>query len=347
MKIVTIVGSHTQFIKAAPISRVLRQECQEILVHTGQHYDEMMSAVFFDALEIPHPDYNLGIGSGSHGAQTGAMLTAIEEILLTEKPVALLVYGDTNSTLAGALAAAKVHIPVAHIEAGLRSFNQRMPEEINRVLTDHVSRWLFCPTQTAIRNLRAENIIEGVWQVGDVMVDALNYNLQLAQRHSNILARFKVIMGDYYLATIHQPDDPVRLSTILQALNQLDRPVILLAHPRTSNAGLPPLDNVRLVPPVGYLDMLSLEANAHRILTDSGGVQKEAYLVGVPCITLREETEWVETVEIGWNQLVGADPIAIQTAVKQPEPAGPRPDLFGAGDASQRIVRILTGDVLP
>lgn len=351
MKVLSVVGARPQFIKAAPVSRVLRERHVEVLLHTGQHYDRMMSAVFFDELDIPHPDYNLGVGSGPHGAQTGAMLAGIEEVLLQECPDVVVVYGDTNSTLAGALAASKLHIPVAHVEAGLRSFNRRMPEEINRVLADHVARWLFCPTQTAADNLRAEGVTAGVWNVGDVMADALTYNLQVARRQSDILGRLELKAGGYYLTTLHRPrntDDPIRLARILDALGSLDRPVILPAHPRTVHAieaaGLTVSSNVRIVPPVSYLDMLALEASARRILTDSGGVQKEAYLVGVPCITLREETEWVETVEAGWNRLVGADPEAIRDAVGNPVPEGEHPMLFGDGQAAQRIVRILADE---
>ena len=349
MRVLSIVGARPQFIKAAAVSRVLRRRHTEVLVHTGQHYDKMMSEVFFDELGIPRPDYNLGIGSGSHGAQTGAMLVAIEEVLLAKSPDAVLVYGDTNSTLAGALAAVKLHIPIAHVEAGLRSFNRRMPEEINRLLTDHVACWLFCPTQTAVDNLRAEGVTEGVWLVGDVMVDALNHNLPLALDRPGVWERLGLEASSYYLATLHRPrntDEPARLAGILQALGELDRPVILPAHPRTvhavETAGLTVPPNVRVIPPVSYLDMLALEANASRVLTDSGGVQKEAYLVGVPCVTLREETEWIETVETGWNQLVGADPVAVRAAVGSPIPLEPRLPLFGDGKASERIVRILT-----
>jgi UDP-GlcNAc3NAcA epimerase len=349
VKILSVVGARPQFIKAAPVSQELRQQHVEVLLHTGQHYDAMMSDVFFADLELPTPDYNLGVGSGPHGAQTGAMLAGIEEVLLSEQPDAVLVYGDTNSTLAGALASAKLHVPVAHVEAGLRSFNRHMPEEINRLLADHVARWLFCPTQTAVDNLRAEGVTSGVWNVGDVMVDALNDNLSLARRRSDALERLELEPSSYHLATLHRPrntDDPARLARILGALGDLDAPVVLPAHPRTSRAieafGLVVSPEVRIVPPVSYLDMLTLEASARRILTDSGGVQKEAYLVGVPCVTLREETEWVETVATGWNQLVGADPAAIRAAVERTMPRGARPLLFGDGRASRRIVDILT-----
>lgn len=351
MKVLSVVGARPQFIKAAVVSRVLRRQHTEVLVHTGQHYDKTMSAVFFEELNIPEPTYNLGIGSASHGAQTGAMLAAIEEVLLTEQPDALIVYGDTNSTLAGALAAAKLHIPIAHVEAGLRSFNRRMPEEINRLLTDHMSKWLFCPTKKAQTNLREEGIRTGIWLVGDVMVDALQENLPIALARSDIQQRLGLETNGYYLATLHRAyntDNPRRLGSILYALSELSLPAILPAHPRTAKAieaaDLKVSSNVRSIPPVSYLDMLTLEANASRVLTDSGGVQKEAYLIGVPCITLREETEWEETLVEGWNQLAGADPDAILSAVSRPIPVEPRPPLFGDGKASQHIVSILSNE---
>jgi UDP-N-acetylglucosamine 2-epimerase len=350
VKVATIVGARPQFIKAALMSRLLRQKHVEVLIHTGQHYDKAMSTIFFDELQIPNPDYNLGIGSGSHGAQTGAMLGAIEKVLLTETPDAVLVYGDTNSTLAGALAAVKLHIPVAHIEAGLRSFNRRMPEEINRVLTDHVSRWLFCPTQTAMDNLCAEGIEQGAHLVGDVMVDAMRHNLPIATERSDILQQLGLDSGAYYLATIHRPhntDDQNRLAAILKTLETLDMPVVLPAHPRTLQAiklaGLTSLSNLTMIAPVSYLDMIALEASARVILTDSGGVQKEAYMVGVPCVTLREETEWVETVDAGWNQLVGAEPAAIRAAVSSSAPGHDTFPLYGDGKACERIVAALSG----
>jgi UDP-N-acetylglucosamine 2-epimerase (non-hydrolysing)/UDP-GlcNAc3NAcA epimerase len=351
MRIVTVVGARPQFIKAAPLSRVLREYAQEILVHTGQHYDANMSQIFFDELEIPRPDINLGVGSGSHGWQTAQMLEGIEGLLLDEKPDWVLVYGDTNSTLAGALAATKLHIPVAHVEAGLRSYNRHMPEEINRVLTDHASSLLFCPTRQAVENLVEEGILEGVHQVGDVMYDALKYNLQLADTCSNILEKLELTSGLYILATVHRPrntDDPVRFGGIMSAFSALDYPVIFPMHPRTQKlvkqADLTVPKNVNIVDPVGYLDMLQLEEHADCILTDSGGVQKEAYLLGVRCVTLREETEWVETVESGWNQLVGADPDAIIAAVEAWHPNGERPPYFGDGKASEKIVELLLNE---
>lgn len=350
MKILTIVGARPQFIKAAPVSRALRQVADEVLVHTGQHYDYGMSAVFFEELNIPEPDYNLGVGSGAHGWQTGHMLMQIEEVLDEEAPDMLLVYGDTNSTLAGALAAVKLHIPVAHVEAGLRSFNRRMPEEHNRVLTDHASDLLFCPTQTAVDNLTREGITEGVHLTGDVMYDAVLYNAQLAESHSSILKRMGIQSDEYVLATVHRPrntDDVSRLQAILNALETLaqDMRVVLPAHPRTLKA-LQALDyrspvGMHLIQPVGYLDMLMLEKHSHLILTDSGGVQKEAYFFGVPCLTLREETEWVETVAAGWNLLVGADYDAIVAAVHSFHPEGAPEPVFGAGTASEGIASIV------
>lgn len=349
MKIATVVGARPQFIKAAPVSRVLRTRHQEILIHTGQHYDTNMSDIFFEELHIPRPDYNLGIGSGRHGAQTGAILEQVEEVLITETPDALLVYGDTNSTLAGALAASKLHIPVIHIEAGLRSFNRRMPEEINRVLTDHISGWLFCPTETAVKNLTAEGITEGVCKNGDVMYDAFLYNLELAKRKSNILRTLGLTPKSYILCTIHRAentDDPARLTQILKAVSQISLPVVLPLHPRTRKIahqlGLNSLlAKVKLIEPVGYLDMITLEAHALKLVTDSGGVQKEAYFAGVPCITMRDETEWVETVEVGWNRLTGADEEKILDAVQSFTSPKNHPDIFGDGHAADQFVTTL------
>lgn len=314
--VLTIVGARPQFIKAAVVSRALRAQpgVREVLVHTGQHYDDNMSRVFFEELEIPEPDYYLGIGGGTHGQNTGRMLEALEEVLLQERPDWVLVYGDTDSTLAGALAAAKLHIPVAHVEAGLRSFNRRMPEEINRVLTDHVSDLLFAPTEVAVRNLLREGIpSEKIHLVGDVMYDAALYYGEKAERESQVLRRLGLVPKGYVLATLHRAentDDPERLRVVLQALAQVNKevPVVLPVHPRTRKRaeafGLDHLlGEVLAIEPVGYLDMVMLEKNARVIATDSGGVQKEAFFHRVPCVTLREETEWVELVELGWNRL--------------------------------------------
>lgn len=316
MKIATIIGARPQFIKAAVVSRAfreLRTDVREVLIHTGQHFDANMSDVFFDELDIPRPNHHLGIGGGTHGQNTGRMIEAIEAVLITEKPDWVLVYGDTDSTLAGALAAAKLHIPVAHVEAGLRSFNRRMPEEINRVLTDHISSLLFTPTDTATRNLANEGITgERVQQVGDVMYDAAIYYGKRAEQRSSILVDLRLTPKGYILATIHRAentDDPHRLGEILNGLASAELPVVWPLHPRTKNRlnkfGLRLPANFRAIDPVGYLDMVMLEKHAYLIATDSGGVQKEAYFYQVPCITLRDETEWVETVESGWNKLVG------------------------------------------
>lgn len=346
MNIVTIVGARPQFIKAAAVSRVLRLRHREVLVHTGQHYDANMSAVFFDELGIPPPDVNLAVGSASHGAQTGAMLAKIEEVLLAECPDWVLVYGDTNSTLAGALAAAKLHIPVAHVEAGLRSFNRAMPEEINRVLTDHISDLLLCPSETAVENLAREGITRGVVLIGDVMADALRLAVERAD--DSVLESSGVQQGSYALATVHRAentDDPLRLQGILTGLTLLDMPVIFPAHPRARRAiaalGWTPPAHVRLIDPVGYLNMVALMRGARVVLTDSGGVQKEAYWLGVPCVTLRDETEWVETVTCGWNTLAGADPRRIVAAARQPYPTTSRPPLYGDGYAAERCVAAL------
>ncbi len=338
-----MVGARPQFVKAAPLSRALRRRLREVLVHTGQHYDREMSGAFFDELGIPPPDRNLGIGSGSHGEMTGRMLEALEGVLREVGPAMVVVLGDTNSTLAGALAAAKLGIPVAHVEAGLRSFDPRMPEEINRRLTDHVSSLLFAPTVAAVANLRREGITRGVHRVGDVMQDAVLANLARARRRVGAVRP----PGEYYLATLHRQenvDDPARLRAILSALERLPRPVVWPLHPRTRRRlrewGLRPGGTIRIVPPASYLEMLVLEEGARAILTDSGGVQKEAFLLGRPCITLRDTTEWVETVAAGANQLVGADPRRILAAVRRADRARgrwARSAVYGGGHAAERI----------
>ena len=347
MKVATIVGARPQFIKAAPVSRALRKaRHSEVLIHTGQHYDGEMSAIFFEELDLPAPHYNLGVGSGSHGAQTGAMLSRIEEVLTTEQPDWVLVYGDTNSTIAGALAAAKLHRRVAHVEAGLRSFNRAMPEEINRVLTDHLSNLLFCPSQTAVDNLAAEGITSGVHLVGDVMADALHQTIERARVSSTVLRRLELNEQGYLLATIHREentDDMVRLRSILSAFNQIEETIVFPLHPRTRkalarlNGSVTVAGKLRLIDPVGYLDLMRLAQSARLILTDSGGLQKEAYWLGVPCVTLRDETEWVETVAAGWNVLTGARTEAIVNAVSSFQPAAIRPELYGSGTSAAQI----------
>jgi len=351
VKIVSIVGARPQFIKAAAVSRKLRERHQEILVHTGQHYDYEMSGIFFDGLEMPRPDANLEIGSGPHGAQTGAMLKAIEEVLVVERPDAVLVYGDTNSTLAGALAAAKLSVPVAHVEAGLRSFNRGMPEEINRVMADHLSHLLLCPSDTAVRNLAAEGIFENVHLVGDVMLDVLNWAKQHAGGNGNrpaVLSRFGLSERAYLLATVHRSgntNDVAQLSRIFEALDSLEEPIVFPVHPRTrkmiGEMGFRPRPHLHLIDPVGYLDMVALVGSARSVLTDSGGLQKEAYWLGVPCVTLRNETEWVETVETGWNVLAGSDRDKILRAVNSWNPPDSRPALYGDGAAASKCVDLI------
>ena len=378
MKIVTVVGARPQFIKAAAVRRAIeafnkasslrphrsRKIC-EVLVHTGQHYDYLMDRVFFEELLLPKPNYHLGIGSASHGKQTGMMLEGVEVVLQKEKPEVVVVYGDTNSTLAGALAAAKMNIPVAHVEAGLRSYNRTMPEEVNRLIADHLSAILFCPTFQAIRNLSKEGIKDGgeivVKRVGDVMYDSVLYYSELAEKNSalvkdlNLLTSHHLPLTSYYLATLHRAentDDPRRLKSILKALGEIGRkmPVLLPLHPRTRKMIkvyhlFPKSGGIRLIEPVSYLTMLCLEKDARAILTDSGGVQKEAYWLKVPCFTLRKETEWVETVTSGWNVLVGSD---VKTIVKEVSHLEERKRLpkkrgmFGDGRAGEKIVEILS-----
>ena len=350
MKLISIIGARPQFIKCAPLSRAIRSEHEEILVHTGQHYDAGMSDVFFDELNIPRPDYNLGIGSGTHGEQTGRMLTEIEKILVKQQPDLVLIYGDTNSTLAGALAASKLHINIAHVEAGLRSFDRSMPEEINRVLTDHISNLLFCPTGTAVTNLKKEGVIDGVYCVGDVMADALEYNRTIAEDKSSILDALDLTSKSFMVATVHRPantDSKKNLSSIVKAFCNASEQIVFPVHPRTEKF-LKEYDlwdelcqHVKVITPVGYLDMLKLMAHSSKILTDSGGVQKEAYMLSVPCVTMRENTEWVETVEDGWNVLVGADYGKIVDAIAGFEGAGHRNDVFGKGDASEKVCDVL------
>jgi UDP-N-acetylglucosamine 2-epimerase len=350
MKIVTVVGARPQFIKSAPVNQAIAKAGHaELIVHTGQHYDYGMSKVFFEEMGIKEPLINLNVGSGTHAQQTSQMLVGIEEFLLSHTPDIVLVYGDTNSTLAGALAAVKLEIKLAHIEAGLRSYNRHMPEEHNRVLTDHCSDLLFCPTQTAVDNLDREGIQNGVHLVGDTMYDAVLQFSHLALQKSLILKSLDLQPKGYLLATIHRAsntDNPIVLSSILSAFQLVNETIIFPIHPRTlqaikaSNITIPP--NVRLIDPVGYLDMLTLEQNARVILTDSGGIQKEAYFFNVQCLTMRSETEWIETTASGWNILVGTDPAKIIAAINSPLPTGlPHPEYFGDGHSSETIVSFL------
>jgi UDP-GlcNAc3NAcA epimerase len=345
MKIVSIVGARPEFIQAAPVSRALRRRRhQEILVHTGQHYDYRMSRVFFEHLQLPEPDLNLEVGSGGHGEQTGDMLISMERALLEVQPDLVIIRGDTNSTLVGALAASKLHIPLVHIEAGERSYNKRMPEEINRLVADRLSDLLFCVTQTAVQHLAEEGIVNGVYYSGDVMLDVLLQSLPVARAQSTILSRVGLPAGYYLLATVHRAyntDDPGNLRRIVSAFNAIREPIVFPVHPRTRAAldrlGMNFAPHVLAIEPVGYLDMLMLESNARAILTDSGGVQREAYFLSIPCITLRQETELVETVQAGWNQLVGIQPDRILTAVRDFIPPADHPPLFGDGQAAERI----------
>lgn len=350
MKIATVVGARPQFIKSAPVSKAIaRAGYQEYQIHTGQHYDYGMSEIFFEELGIAEPAINLGVGSGSHAQQTGQMMIGIESVLLVEKPDVVLVFGDTNSTLAGALAAAKLNIRLAHVEAGLRSYNRQMPEEHNRVLTDHCSDLLFCPTQTAVDNLSREGISHGVHRVGDTMYDAMLQFGEIASQRSNILQRLKLETTNYLLATIHRAyntDDPNVLGNILSAFSRVEEIILFPIHPRTiqaaNSAKLKIPGNVKVIDPIGYLDMLVLEKNARIILTDSGGMQKEAYFLQVPCLTLRPETEWVETVQAGWNILVGSDPELILNGINFHHWPDTQPGhIYGDGDASDRIIGLL------
>ncbi len=348
MKILSIVGARPEFVQATPVSRALRERHQEILVHTGQHYDYRMSGTFFAELGTPAADYNLEVGSGSHGHQTGEMLAKIEDVLLAEKPDVVIIRGDTNSTLAGALAASKLHVPIVHIEAGERSYDRRMPEEINRVVSDAVANLHFCVSQTAVRRLASEGIVDSVYWVGDVMLDVHRLMLPIARRDATIVSTLGLRRGEYSLATVHRAantDNPDRLSGIMRALAQVGETVVFPVHPRTRNIlrtlelDLP--KTVQLIEPVGYLDMLMLEEGARLIATDSGGVQREAYFLGRPCLTLRDETEWTETVDVGWNRLVGADPEVIVGAWWSFAPSVERPPIFGDGTAAQKIADLV------
>jgi len=348
MKIISIVGARPEFIQATPVSRALRKSHQEILVHTGQHYDYLMSQTFFDELGIPAPDYNLEVGSGSHAGQTAEILIRLEEVVLKEKPDLVIVRGDTNSTLAGALVASKLHIPTVHIEAGERSYDRRMPEEINRLVADQLSSAYFCVSQTAVSQLAGEGITKNVFWVGDVMLDANISNRPLARQKSTILSKLELVPGKYSLVTVHRAantDDPIRLSNIVKALNQVDETVVFPVHPRTrsalQNLDVQFNDNIRLIEPVGYYDMMMLEDNARMIATDSGGVQREAYFLHKPCLTLRDETEWTETIQVGWNKLVGVDVDRILHEWKSFTPPAEQPPIFGDGTAGEKIANIL------
>ncbi|MDE7206531.1 MAG: UDP-N-acetylglucosamine 2-epimerase (non-hydrolyzing) [Lachnospiraceae bacterium] len=358
MKVVSIVGARPQFIKAAAVSRVIRNYAEEVLVHTGQHYDSNMSNVFFDELDIPKPDYNLGVGSGTHARQTAEILIGLEEIYLKEKPDFVLVYGDTNSTLAGALAASKILIPVIHVEAGLRSFNMQMPEEQNRILTDHISKYLFCPTQTAVSHLKNENITNHVYQIGDVMCDAVLYYLKKITNvpHKEFMDRLSFLfqwskpLERWYIATVHRAENTEnegKLREILKAFEELESPVIFPVHPRIRKFinGLMEekhYSNVCFVEPLGYLEMLFFTNNAVKVVTDSGGLQKEAYIMHKNVVTLRNQTEWVETLEGNHNILCAIDSESILDAVRRTDIEENFNDLlYGNGDAAEKMCKIL------
>ena len=353
MKILTIIGARPQFIKAAIVSRaLLANKISETIVHTGQHFDSNMSDIFFDELDMFHPKYNLDIGGGTHGQNTGRMIEAIEEVLINEQPDWVLVYGDTDSTLAGTLAAVKLHIPIAHVEAGLRSFNRQMPEEHNRVLTDHAVTLLFAPTTVAVEHLTNEGIKGSMVQfVGDVMYDAALFYGDKADQKSKILEQLKLIPKTYILATVHRAentDNPSRLAAIIDGFGLSKQTIILPLHPRTKSKlellGIKLPSNIKLIEPVGYIDMVMLEKNARLIATDSGGVQKEAFFYHVPCVTLRDETEWVELVESGWNRLASPDTGAAAIADlinKALDSTGENIKPYGDGDSASRIAKIL------
>ena len=351
MRVVTVIGNRPQFIKAAAVSRLLRDRHDELLVHTGQHYDDELTTIFVQELGVPRPDLELGLGRGTNAEQAARMLGALGPLLADERPDVVLVYGDTNSTLAGALAGAQAQIPVAHVEAGMRSFDRTMPEELNRVLTDHASALLLAPSRAAVTNLEREHVAGRVELVGDVMVDVALLFQPRARDDRAALERYGVAPGDYVLATAHRAgnvDDPRRLRMLVDLLLGVPLPVVLPLHPRTRArleaadlvGRLEHADGVRLAPPLGYLDFTALLCQARAVLTDSGGVQKEAYLAGVRCVTMRDTTEWVETLETGWNTLVDLDASAAYAALDGSVPSA-RPELYGDGRAGERVVTAL------
>jgi UDP-N-acetylglucosamine 2-epimerase len=347
VKVLTVVGARPQFVKAAPFARALGEAgVRGVLVHTGQHYDPALSDIFFEELDLPRPDHHLGVGSASHAVQTARMLERLEPVIQSEAPDWVVVFGDANSTLAGALAAAKLNVPLAHVEAGLRSGNRSMPEEINRIIADHCAGLLFAPTATGMSNLENEGLAESAHLTGDIMLDALLFSRPRARRE--VVQRLGLTGGGYFLITIHRAantDDPRALEQLIDALAQLDGPVVFPLHPRTklalASGDLEVPSHVRTIEPVGYLEMLALQMEARAVLTDSGGVQKEAYLLAVPCVTLRDETEWPETAAGGWNVLTGTDARRIVKAATRPRPSGQPPAIFGDGHAASRMVQLL------
>lgn len=350
MKIVQIVGARPQFVKLAPLSRLLRQRHEELIIHSGQHYDIQMNDVFFRDMQIPDPDFNLNIGSGSQAMQTAEILSGIEPLLIDSKPDYVIVYGDTNTTLAAALAAAKLGIRTVHVEACLRSFNREMPEEINRIVTDHVSDILLAPTGTAMQNAEREGLADKCYLVGDIMVDSVKYGIAKAREESIVLNLMDLDPGSYALLTLHRPynvDDPSNLELILSGLNSLGRLILFPVHPRTRNIlsgfDFEALTHIRFIEPQAYLDFISLMDNAALIITDSGGIQKEAYILEKPCVTLRYETEWLETVHSGWNLLLPVNSPDFPNAISGFSAPHTHPDLFGK-DVAARIVKLLEDD---
>ncbi len=351
-KIVHIVGARPQFIKMSSLFSVLKDSYDQVIIHTGQHYDFDMSDIFFDQLNIPEPDYNLEIGSGKHGEQTAKIIIRLEEKLIKEKPSIVIVYGDTNSTLGAAIACSKLNIPIAHVEAGVRSFNRKMPEEINRIITDKVSTLHFAPTKTAVDNLAKEGIKGLVFNTGDIMYDILKKNLTKIEHRKSLLKEYNLKEGEYVLVTIHREanTDRENLEKIVSALSLIEEPVIFPLHPRTKKRlvqynllhKLIGKRNIQIINPVGYIEMLILEKFSKLIVTDSGGIQKEAYIIGIPCITLREETEWIETVNDGWNIIVGNDAKKILEGVKEFHPRGRRKNVFGDGNSALNMKKIIT-----
>ena len=352
MKVLTVIGNRPQFIKAAAVSPRLRERHEEVLIHTGQHFDDELSGVFFAELGLPAPDRQLGIALGSNTSQTARMLSALEPVVRETSPDAVLVYGDTNSTLAGAVAGAQAGVPVAHVEAGMRSFNRSMPEELNRVLADHASSLLLCSSEVAVANLQRESVSGTVELVGDVMVDVALATQPRARERTDVVEALGVLPGEYVLATAHRAgnvDDPARLALLVDLMADVPYPVVLALHPRTRSRlvstglldRLERSERIVLTPPLGYFELTALLCHARAVLTDSGGLQKEAYLAGVPCVTLRPETEWTETVDVGWNAVVDLDAGAALRALER-EPPRERPPLYGDGRAGERVVSALT-----
>jgi UDP-N-acetylglucosamine 2-epimerase len=350
MKIVSVVGARPQFIKLAIISKILRKYYNEILIHTDQHYYKELSDIFFNQLGIPKPDYNLGVGSGSHGYQTGNMLIKIEEVLIKEKPDFVLIYGDTNSTVSAILASSKLKIPSGHVEAGLRNFDMSIPEEINRIVTDHLATLLFAPTKTAVDNLGKEGLFDNVFLTGDVMYDMLLQNVEIAKAKSKVLDELNLKEKKYILATIHRPENtdiPHNLSNIFNAFRSSEEKIVIPLHPRTikelnrNSIDIKSSNGFIITKPKGYLDFLKLLINAKKVVTDSGGVQKEAYLLKIPCITIYNSTSWVETVKDGWNILVEPEEKKIVNAINNFNPKGKQGNYFGDGNASKKIVKLI------